>query len=424
MAVEVILPRVDMDMTVGKIGQWFFDEGARVEKGQPLFEIETDKAAMEIEAPASGVLRGVAAKSGDELPVGSVVGWIYAPDEAYRAAPAEAGAPAVAEAAPPVAEVQAAASPDVPAARQEDSSGLRATPMARRMARQAGVNLAQVAGTGPRGRIQARDVASERAPPSASADQSALNRLWLAHGTGAPLVLIHGFCADLNGWRPMVARLSGGRPVLALDLPGHGASKLVGAVSFEALVDAVAAMLVEERVAAAHLVGHSLGGAVASALLDRGSLDARSLMLISSAGLGPDINGAFTAGFLRARSEASLAPWIRLLASDEASLGSAMVKTTLRQRADLGVGEAQAQIATALFPDGAQTISVRDRLARIAIPAKVVFGLDDQIIPPHHARGLPGMIGVHLFPGVGHMPHFEARGEVARLVAELAAAGD
>jgi pyruvate dehydrogenase E2 component (dihydrolipoamide acetyltransferase) len=53
-----------------------------------------------------------------------------------------------------------------------------------------------------------------------------------------------------------------------------------------------------------------------------------------------------------------------------------------------------------------------------------VFGLDDQIIPPHHARGLPGMIGVHLFPGVGHMPHFEARSEVARLVAELAAAGD
>jgi pyruvate dehydrogenase E2 component (dihydrolipoamide acetyltransferase) len=147
-------------------------------------------------------------------------------------------------------------------------------------------------------------------------------------------------------------------------------------------------------------------------------------MLLAPAGLGPDINGAFLAGFLRARSEASLAPWMRLLATDEASLGSAMVPTTLRQRADLGVGEAQAQIAAALFPDGAQAFSVRRHLARIAIPAKVLFGLDDQIIPPHHARGLPGMIGVHLFPGVGHMPHFEARSEVARLVAELAAAGD
>jgi pyruvate dehydrogenase E2 component (dihydrolipoamide acetyltransferase) len=100
-----------------------------------------------------------------------------------------------------------------------------------------------------------------------------------------------------------------------------------------------------------------------------------------------------------------------------------MVKTTLRQRADLQVGEAQEQIAAALFPDGAQAFSVHDHLTRVAVPAKIVFGLDDQIIPPRHARGLPGVIGVHLFPGVGHMPHLEARGEVARLVTELAAAG-
>jgi pimeloyl-ACP methyl ester carboxylesterase len=424
MAVEVILPRVDMDMTAGKIGQWFFDEGARVEKGQPLFEIETDKAAMEIEAPASGVLRGVVATTGEELPVGSIVGWIYAPDEPYDLARAETGAPAIAETAPLAAEVGIAITPGDPAARQGDSTDLRATPLARRIARQAGVDLSQVVGSGPHGRIQARDVASQNSPPAPADERHAINRVWLARGTGAPLVLIHGFGADLNGWRPMVARLGGARPILALDLPGHGNSKLVGSASFDTLVDAIAAALVEERVAAAHLVGHSLGGAVASALVERRSVDARSLMLVAPAGLGPDINGAFIAGFLRARSEASLAAWMRLLATDEASLGSAMVKTTLRQRADLQVGEAQEQIAAALFPDGAQAFSVHDHLTRVAVPAKIVFGLDDQIIPPRHARGLPGVIGVHLFPGVGHMPHLEARGEVARLVTELAAAGD
>ena len=422
MAVEVILPRVDMDMTVGKIGQWFFDEGARVEKGQPLFEIETDKAAMEIESPASGVLRGVAARSGDELPVGSVVGWIYAPDEPEDAAPAQTGAPAVSEGAPSAGEIHPAPSPGAPLAPLRDASDLRATPMARRVARQTGVDLAQVTGAGPRGRIQARDVASHVAR-RASVERSVAGRVWLARGTGAPLVLIHGFGADLNGWRPMVARLGGDRPILALDLPGHGNSKLLGAPGFETLLDAVEAALAEERVAAAHLVGHSLGGAVATALVERRAVDARSLMLIAPAGLGPDINGAFIAGFLRARSEASLAPWIRLLAADVSSLGSAIVPTTLRQRADLGVGEAQAQIAAALFPDGAQAFSVRDDLARIAVPTKVVFGLDDQIIPARHAHGLPGVIGVHLFPGIGHMPHLEARGEIARLVAELAASG-
>ena len=83
MAVEVILPRVDMDMTTGKIAKWFVEEGRTVAKGQALFEIESDKAAMEIEAPAAGVLSGVTGRPGDELPVGTVVGWIVAPGETF-----------------------------------------------------------------------------------------------------------------------------------------------------------------------------------------------------------------------------------------------------------------------------------------------------------------------------------------------------
>ena len=84
MAVEVILPRVDMDMTTGKITKWFANEGDAVTKGQALFEIESDKAAMEVEAPAAGVLRGVTGRPGDELPVATVVGWIVAPGEAFE----------------------------------------------------------------------------------------------------------------------------------------------------------------------------------------------------------------------------------------------------------------------------------------------------------------------------------------------------
>ncbi len=86
MAVEVILPRVDMDMATGKITKWFVAEGEPVAKGQALFEIESDKAAMEIEAPAEGVLRGVTGRPGDEVPVGTVVGWIVAPGENFAEA--------------------------------------------------------------------------------------------------------------------------------------------------------------------------------------------------------------------------------------------------------------------------------------------------------------------------------------------------
>ncbi|EHH09662.1 dihydrolipoamide acetyltransferase homoserine dehydrogenase, partial [Mesorhizobium amorphae CCNWGS0123] len=76
MPVEVILPKVDMDMATGQISRWFVAEGAAVKQGDVLFEIETDKAAMEIDAPASGVLRDVTGKEGVDIPVGAPVAWI------------------------------------------------------------------------------------------------------------------------------------------------------------------------------------------------------------------------------------------------------------------------------------------------------------------------------------------------------------
>nr|WP_313956176.1 biotin/lipoyl-containing protein [Mesorhizobium amorphae] len=94
MPVEVILPKVDMDMATGQISRWFFEEGASVKQGDVLFEIETDKAAMEIDAPASGTLRNITGKEGVDIPVGAPVAWIYAEGE-------ETGAPAATAAAAP-----------------------------------------------------------------------------------------------------------------------------------------------------------------------------------------------------------------------------------------------------------------------------------------------------------------------------------
>jgi pyruvate dehydrogenase E2 component (dihydrolipoamide acetyltransferase) len=75
-AIEVILPKVDMDMTSGVIAQWLVAEGSQVKEGDVLFEMETGKAMMEVEAPATGVIRDLAAVTGDELPVGTCVAWI------------------------------------------------------------------------------------------------------------------------------------------------------------------------------------------------------------------------------------------------------------------------------------------------------------------------------------------------------------
>jgi pimeloyl-ACP methyl ester carboxylesterase len=415
MAVEIILPRVDMDMQAGKVTQWFVREGESVAKGKPLFEIETDKAAMEVEAPASGVLRGVAARPGDEVLVGAVIGWIYGADEVYSGNAPIVLAPKAGEAAP-VARTNLPATPTLIA-----SEGLRATPKARRLAREGRVDIAKIVGSGPHGRVQASDVEWAAPKPSAGA---ALNREWLAPGEGAPIILVHGFGADLNGWRPLVRHFAPGRPALAFDLPGHGKSQPIEAPDLDSLAGALEAALAEEGVGAEHLVGHSLGAAVAVALAARRPTDVRSLTLLAPGGLGPDFNRAFLEGFLLARSEASLAPWLRLLATDEAALGGAMAKTTLRQRRATGVDAAQAKIAATLFPDGVQAFDIREKLARFAGPTKIIFGLDDRIIPAHHAHGLPGAVAIHLFANIGHMPHFEARDEVAQLIEDNIAAGE
>ena len=179
MPVEVILPKVDMDMSSGTIAAWHVAEGERVEAGDILFEIETDKATMEVESPGSGRLQFLRAKPGDEVPIGQVIAWIFAEGEAL-VAPEEATAPAPSsalrdarpsEAQPEVQPVaEAGAVEPALVAPSAQAKGVRATPLARRLARQMGLDLAAVSGSGPRGRITRVDI--EQLPRTAPAASS------------------------------------------------------------------------------------------------------------------------------------------------------------------------------------------------------------------------------------------------------------
>ena len=425
MAVEIVMPRVDMDMSSGRMGRWHAAEGAHVVKGATLFEIETDKAAMEVDAPASGVLKFVAASEGDVLPVGACIGWIVADGETF--APAGTSPPAPSPRPPPRGRGGAgspAATPSPPGRRwreaPDEGERPRATPAARRVARERGLRLESVRGSGPLGRIQRRDIET---PAPAAPGAANVHRLWLQRGEGAPIVFLHGFGADLNGWRPVHRLLPETLPALAIDLPGHGLSSLGEDASFEALVEAARAALAEERVNAAHLVGHSLGGAVAAALSHERGVQALSLMLIAPAGLGPETNAAFFDGFLQADTEAGLAPWLHMLVVDRAALGSALARTTLRQRQERPLVAEQRRLAASILAGGRQAFDVRGFLAAPQAPTKIVFGIEDRITPADHAEGLSGLIALHRFPRVGHMPHLEARREVASLIEELARTG-
>jgi pyruvate dehydrogenase E2 component (dihydrolipoamide acetyltransferase) len=179
MATEVIMPKVDMVMDTGTFVEWLKDEGDRVEKGEPLFIVLTDKANIEIEAPASGILAGVMAQPDDVIPVTEVIAYILEPGESLSSEIRAPRAPQAPTQAVPAAETPATAPPpdarrvSLEAASTESElrpgvGRVRATPAARRLATELGINLALVSGSGTRGRVHKNDVLAfaERRQPA------------------------------------------------------------------------------------------------------------------------------------------------------------------------------------------------------------------------------------------------------------------
>ena len=165
MATEVKLPRLGQGMESGTIVKWLKAEGDAVAKGDALYELDTDKVTQEVEAEANGVLLKIAVSAG-EVQVGGTIGFIGDKGEAV---PDAAPAPA-APAAPPVAAPAPVAAAEAPAA-PTSNGRLKASPLARRIARERGVDLTGIRGTGPDGRIVAEDL--ERSPAAAPAPMAA-----------------------------------------------------------------------------------------------------------------------------------------------------------------------------------------------------------------------------------------------------------
>jgi pimeloyl-ACP methyl ester carboxylesterase len=424
MPVEVILPKVDMDMTHGTLALWHVAEGGAVEKGAALFDIETDKAAMEVEAPATGHLHHIAASAGDKVAVGSVIAYIYAVGEAVGPAPTVQPEPAEIR-----AETAAVVKTDAPQAGAPKpvadlAGGVRATPAARAAARRAGIALGDVTGTGPRGRIQRDDIAQAVVPdpalppPAIWTPEPGALHISRRAGEGIPLLMIHGFTADSQSWAPLEKALPQGLPLIRIDLPGHGRSPKRRIASFaemlRMLVDAFDdATRAHETV---HLLGHSLGGALALGVADIRARKLASLSLLAPAGLGPEIDAATLAGIVRASRAISLMPWLQRLTATPEGISEDYAKAAMRPRADPKLRAAQASMAEALFPDAVQAFDLRPALGRLTLPTSLIWGRQDHILPYRHATGTPSDAAVHLLQGAGHVPHLECPERVAQII--------
>ncbi len=365
--VAVTMPKWGLAMSEGTVVAWHTQEGAVVAAGDELMDIETTKITNVFESPVAGVLRRRVVAAGATVPVGALLA-------------------VVAEAATPEAESVAF------------------------VARFAEAFSAHAA--------EAEAAAAE--PETIVAGGRRMRYLRLGEGDGPPIVFVHGFGGDLNGWLFNQPALAERHPTVALDLPGHGGSeKEVGAGDVAALRAALADFLAAMGIAEAHLVGHLLGGAAALdlALAEPGRV--RTLTLIAAAALGPEINMDFIAGFVAARRRKELKAILALLVHDPAAIGREMVEEVLRYKRLDGVAAALAAIAGAAFAGGTQALRLEHRVAGLAPPLQVIWGRDDRIVPAAHAEALAGTVPVHLLEGAGHMVHMEKAAEVNALIAAL-----
>jgi pyruvate dehydrogenase E2 component (dihydrolipoamide acetyltransferase) len=204
MAISVVMPALEMAQDTGKLVSWRKKEGEAVAKGEILLEVETDKAVVEVEAQAEGILGGVKAQPGDVIPVGHTIAWLLGPGESVPTgdAPTQAAADAARPAS--ASSSSAAQAPKAaPAGAPSDGRQVRISPKARRLAKENNIDIATLRGSGPDGEILAADIlaaaaapagAAAAAPPSAGEEKlSSIGRLMAERTTQSWTTVPHFF---------------------------------------------------------------------------------------------------------------------------------------------------------------------------------------------------------------------------------------
>lgn len=370
--VAVTMPKWGLSMQLGKITAWAVAEGDEVQVGDDLADIETEKITGTLEAADAGLVRRIVARTGEDVPVSGTIALI---------APAEVSDDALDTA---VLEARAVIDAGVP-----DDAG-------------AGAEL------------QTADVGGRKISYAGAAPESQ---------DGDVILLVHGYGGDRNSWLFLQEPLAAKYRVYALDLPGHGTSaKDVGDGTLGVLADAVTGVLDALGADRAHLVGHSMGGAVALAVAARDPGRIASLTLIAPTGFGAEINAGYLRGFADAQTRRELKPVAGQLFADESLVTRQLVDDLLAYKRLDGVDESLHTLLGTLLDGDAQRGDSAAALAALggAIPVTVVWGRADRIIPAAQAESVTGAVR-HLIDGAGHMPQMERPAGVQAAIEETIA---
>lgn len=419
--VTLPLPRLGETMEEGRIVGWLKQPGDKFKRGEILLEVETDKTVVEVPALQDGMMVEHLAAESAMIPVDGPIARIeivgsQSTQRTATAAATPAKAPSV---IPALARAAATQHPD--------ADGTRASPRARRIARDHAKSLAGIVGTGRGGRISGEDVLAALAPvaqkAAAPAKETTIQvatragtlavREWPAQGQRrGDAFLIHGLFAEAESFSLLARRLAkNGLRVLALDLPGHGQSD-AKAENLDQAVEAASMALRATASGPIRLVGHSLGAMIATRIAAEGEVPVDRLLLLAPAGLGVEIDAGFITGMVEAESVSDLERETAKLGGG--ALSPAYLKDLLakiKTRRDL-----LRAITASVTAGGAQRQMIVSELERVKDPITAVFGVADRIIPWQHAANLPQRVAVHFVKDAGHMPHWTAPNFVADLL--------
>ena len=360
------MPKWGLTMKEGTVGDWLIEEGETVDSGMEVVEVETDKITSAVEVSDSGILRRAVAISGETLPVGALLGVITeeeVPNEELDAF------------------IQKFQDNFVP---EEDSE-------------------------------------EDSAPKTETVQIGELTLNFLRQGDAEKAAfLLHGFGGDLNNWLFNHQALISNRTVITIDLPGHGSSsKDVGNGSFGFMVETILQFMKELDIMEADWVGHSMGGAIALQLAKSHPEMVRSLTLIGSAGLGEEINGDYLRGFTQSQSRRELKPFVQQLFKDSSLATRQLVEDLLKFKRIDGV-QVCLQTIMDCFIDGDKQVEILTNVLESQdIPALVIWGKEDRILPVDHAGSLPNQVQVKILEDGGHMVQMESASEVNQLINEF-----
>jgi pimeloyl-ACP methyl ester carboxylesterase len=431
----VKMPKWGLTMTAGTVVDWISSEGDSVSEGDPMLTVETEKAVDDVPSPADGILYRIVASSGSEVPVSAPVAIILAPGESLSddeiAALMSAASPAAAVSSSGTGGARPAR--ESRAASRDEGGRINASPAARKLAAELGIDLAEVEATGPGGRITSDDV--ERAAAESGdtgpeerdiqiGDGRHIHALLAGPRAAQPLVFLHGLGGSLSTWQIVLGGLAEQHRVVALDLAGHGASDKADPSEADysihghsaAIADSLKALGLKNAI----VVGHSLGGAVAMTLAVENPGMVKALVLIDSAGLGSEIGSELLRLMAGHPGPDTARALLALFLSDLKLVNKRAIDDMAANQLAEGGWAAQQATSNAAFPDGQQAAVA---VGIVSQPVLLIWGENDRVIPVQHALSAVGSFAdaiLTILPGIGHVPQVEQPETVIRAIGRFA----